>query len=353
MVRYSVEEKNDMYELYIRNNKNSITAAQEYHRLYPERNQPSRTIFLRLQRNLRWHGSMSKVRGKYQKENHVNDINVIAQLHINPAGSCRTISTECGISKSEINRIARKHKYHDYKFTPVQTLHQGDSQRRVIFCRWFVGQLENDNNFPRRILWTDESNFTNCGMFNRRNKHHYATENPHLVQEVRNQTRFSINVWCGLIDNQIVGPYFFEGTLNGERYLNFLQGAFQDILDSLPLETIRIMQWFQQDGAPPHNAREVANYLGQHFNNRWIGTNGSVSWPPRSPCLSPLDFFLWGVIKSKVYETPTNSLEHLRGKIRNAFAAVSQNDVRKAIMHTSKRARLCLQQNGHNFQHLL
>ena len=36
----------------------------------------------------------------------------------------------------------------------------------------------------------------------------------------------------------------------------------------------------------------------------WIGKGGPVAWPPRSPDLTLLDFFLWGHIKSLVYKTP-------------------------------------------------
>ena len=30
---------------------------------------------------------------------------------------------------------------------------------------------------------------------------------------------------------------------------------------------------------------------------------GSITWPPKSPDLAPLDFFSWGHLKSLIYET--------------------------------------------------
>ena len=33
-------------------------------------------------------------------------------------------------------------------------------------------------------------------------------------------------------------------------------------------------------------------FLDENFDERWIGRGGSVSWAPRSPVLTPLDFFL-------------------------------------------------------------
>ncbi|KAJ4442536.1 hypothetical protein ANN_04123 [Periplaneta americana] len=51
------------------------------------------------------------------------------------------------------------------------------------------------------------------------------------------------------------------------------------------------------DGASPHFDRRVRNRLNATFPDRWIGRGGPVPWPPRSPDLSPLDFFLWGDVK--------------------------------------------------------
>ena len=33
------------------------------------------------------------------------------------------------------------------------------------------------------------------------------------------------------------------------------------------------------------------------FPGRWVGRGGPTAWPPRSPDLTPLEFFVWGFIK--------------------------------------------------------
>jgi hypothetical protein len=60
---------------------------------------------------------------------------------------------------------------------------------------------------------------------------------------------------------------------------------------------------FQQDGAPPHWGRIVRGYLDAAFPNRWLDRDGPLAWPPRPPNITPLDFFLWGYVKDKVYAT--------------------------------------------------
>jgi hypothetical protein len=48
--------------------------------------------------------------------------------------------------------------------------------------------------------------------------------------------------------------------------------------------------YFQQDGAPLHH--DVRNILSLCFPGRWIGRSGRAKYPPRSPDLKPLDFYL-------------------------------------------------------------
>ena len=58
--------------------------------------------------------------------------------------------------------------------------------------------------------------------------------------------------------------------------------------------------------------------LNESFPNRWLGRGGPVAWPPRSPDLTPLDYYLWGHMKTLVYETKVEStaaLSNTKGTI--------------------------------------
>ena len=56
---------------------------------------------------------------------------------------------------------------------------------------------------------------------------------------------------------------------------------------------------YQQDEAPPHWNMDVRGSLKAKFPNRLDATD-------RSPDLTPLDFFLWGYVKDRVFATPVN-----------------------------------------------
>jgi hypothetical protein len=55
----------------------------------------------------------------------------------------------------------------------------------------------------------------------------------------------------------------------------------------------------------------------------WVGCDGPVLWPPRSPNIKPHDFFLWGYVKDIVYKTPVTSLDEMKFKIVAAIGTVT------------------------------
>jgi len=69
----------------------------------------------------------------------------------------------------------------------------------------------------------------------------------------------------------------------------------------------------EQDPKYPllHFSLITRQYLNDHFPGKWIGRNGPVEWPPRSPDLNPIDFYLWGHVKSEVFSTPVTNVDEL------------------------------------------
>ncbi|GFS89271.1 uncharacterized protein TNCV_1259971 [Trichonephila clavipes] len=78
--------------------------------------------------------------------------------------------------------------------------------------------------------------------------------------------------------------------------------------------------WFQQDGATCHTARATIYLLKETFGDRLISRFGPVNWPPRSCDLTPLDYFLWGYVKSLVYADKPQTLDHLEDDVRRVVA---------------------------------
>lgn len=111
--------------------------------------------------------------------------------------------------------------------------------------------------------------------------------------------------------------------------------------------------WLQQDGAPPHFAVGVRTYLDDTFPNRWIGRGGFIEWPPRSPDLTPLDFFLWGYLKGKVFKSQPANLDDLKDRIRQEIRQITPQMVRNVQREFVDRLGYCQLTNGRHFEHLL
>ncbi|GBP81365.1 hypothetical protein EVAR_6223_1 [Eumeta japonica] len=126
------------------------------------------------------------------------------------------------------------------------------------------------------------------------NLHSWALENPHLHREDRFQYQFKINLWSGIYDGKVIGPFELPENLNGANYLHFLQNDLPVLLEDLNLAQ-RVTMWYQNDGCPAHYDTRVRDHLNNIFPARWIGRLGPILWPPRSPDLNPLDFYYWGV----------------------------------------------------------
>ena len=183
---------------------------------------------------------------------------------------------------------------------------------------------------------------------NQRNTHVWSEENPRSIRDSSFQHEFRCNVWVGLWYDRIIGPYFLPN-LNGVNYRHFLNTFITEYLENVPLNSF-MTTWFQLDGCPSHYSIVSREWLDDHFPNRWIGRGGPVAWPPRSPDLTPLDFFIWGYLKSIVYAVPIHSLNQLKDRIKEACQQVNRQQCLKATRSVRKRCQKCIEVLGRNFE---
>ncbi|GFS68713.1 uncharacterized protein TNCV_1959171 [Trichonephila clavipes] len=141
-----------------------------------------------------------------------------------------------------------------------------------------------------------------------------------------------LTVWCALWAGGIIGPYFFKNdeghnvTVNGDRYRAMITNFFIPELNNHDVQEL----WFQQDGATCHTARAAIDLLKDTFGDRLVSRFGPVNWPPRSCDLTPLDYFLWGYVKSLVYADKPQTLDHLEDNIRRVIADIRPQMVEKS-----------------------
>jgi hypothetical protein len=63
---------------------------------------------------------------------------------------------------------------------------------------------------------------------------------------------------------------------------------------------------------PAHFRTAERDVLNNSYHDRWIGTGEPTAWPPRSPVLNPLDFYLRKHLETLGYVAPVDNEGELR-----------------------------------------
>jgi hypothetical protein len=164
-----------------------------------------------------------------------------------------------------------------------------------------------------------------------------------------------VTVWCAFWAGGIIGPFFFENdagnsvTVNGERYRAMITNFLWPELDGMDVDDL----WFQQDGATCHTAHATMALLSEKFPGRIISRNSEVNWPPRSCDLTPLDFFLWGFLKSKVYANKPTTIQQLKDAITHHIGLIEEQMCRSVIDNLDKRLEVCRRSQGQHLADIL
>lgn len=252
--------------------------------------------------------------------------------------SVRSGAAQLGLSAKSYHRALQEGQLKCYRPQLVVDLSDDDYDRRMQHCEVWLQKFAEEPQVINRIMWSDEAEFRMNGHLNKHNCCYWGYNNPKVQIPVLNDRR-GVHVWCGISSNGLVGPYFFDGTVNGVAYLTLLREFAAPHLTMPGLH-------FQQDGAPPHYALIVREWLNTNLPGRWIGRRGPYEWPPRSPDLTPCDFFLWGYLKDQVYSQLPNTLDELREAIQEACDAVPVDMCARACRSVELRYRDCINGEG-------
>ncbi|GFX73690.1 uncharacterized protein TNCV_4290061 [Trichonephila clavipes] len=184
-------------------------------------------------------------------------------------------------------------------------IHQNDHQARRRFVKWARNEIAVVPDFHKRILFSDEAHFWLNGYVNKQN----CRIGVKLIHKCHN------------------------GTVNGDWYRAMITNFFIPELNNHDVQEL----WFQQDGATCHTARATIDLLKDTFGDSLISRFGPVNWPPRSCDLTPLDYLLWGYIKSLVCADKPQTLDPLEDNIRRVIADIRPQMLEKVIENWTSR----------------
>lgn len=182
----------------------------------------------------------------------------------------------------------------------------------------------------------------------------WSQENPEWVGEVNQVGGDTVMVWAGIIDTQVIGPYFFPGTVNSDSYLDMIYNYLLPELHRRGFDSIDVCM--MHDGAPAHYTKDVRDTLDENFRcwiGRGIGENRLLPWPARSPDLNMCDFYLWGYLQHMVNLTPNETIQDVRLKLIEEMGKISNDTLMNVHANLLKRLHKCIEVDGRVFEHLL
>ena len=77
-----------------------------------------------------------------------------------------------------------------------------------------------------------------------------------------------------------------------------------------------------------------------------------MEYPPRSPDLTALEFYSWGVLKNIVYAMKPETLQELKGEIQNACRNIPVETTQNVCNSVVRRYPKCIDARGGHFEHL-
>ena len=104
-----------------------------------------------------------------------------------------------------------------------------------------------------------------------------------------------------------------------------------------------------QDDAAPYTV--ISKYvLSDIFQDRLIGKVFSIIWPPYSPDLTPIDFWLWPKLKAIIFSKRHKPLISIRGPkpaIMHAFRRLQNENFDHVVPSVLRRTSSCFAKNGY------
>jgi len=339
---------------YWNESKSIVVVRRKYSKFFnvQMRNAPTRYVINRIVTNFVNTGSVDKKKppgrpSSVRTHDNINKVN--ARITQNGNVSQRRLSNIMNMKRTSLRRIMKEDLgCYPYKPKLLETINEKDFELRKKFAQKMINAIDNCSTMLKNMWFSDEAHFYLTGHVNKQNMRLWAQSNPNYTMETPLHPQ-KITVWCALSKIGIIGPYFIENTVNQYEYLNIINRFFKELKIKYP----NTDPWFQQDGATCHCANAVLAKLSDFFGSNVISRRTNFEWPPRSPDLNPCDFYLWGYLKSKVYNNEPQNIMQLKKNIKLEIKKISSQTLIATIDDYFARLYKCVEVGGDHIEHLL
>lgn len=263
----------------------------------------------------------------------------------------RQISQMTKIHLSSVRRIIK----HDLKLKPFkkikgQKLTALNKEKRVVCAKKLLRKITDQKLLV--TFFTDEKIFTidppmntqNRRVYGKRKKFEISDERLYVTKEhFPKSVMVSLGVsMLGKTSLVFVQP---KAKVNADYYVNNILHRLLPDMRNLANNGHFI---FQQDGARAHTANTTIQFLNENV-PELISPD---FWPPNSPDLNPVDYFIWERLSQMVYsEQGFQTIDELKRVLVNSWENLSQIEIDNSMKEFRKRLKKVIRVNGGHFEH--
>ena len=244
-----------------------------------------------------------------------------------PSKSMRAMARDLDVSEHCIRSCLMEDiRYKSYRMRKGQLLTDKMKENRLKKSTRLLNKLKKPLEPGMVWIFSDEKNFCQDQLHNSQNNRWLAVCPKDVPRVMKTKYPATIMVF-GVVTSEgdVMPPHIFPQGLrvNTEAYLEVLEAVVLPWIRETLGE--RPFVW-QQDSAPCHTSRKSQRWLGDHF---FDFTTPDV-WPPNSPDLNPMDFFVWSAVEREANRTACNTKEQLISRIQASFASLPRDTVKRA-----------------------
>lgn len=267
------------------------------------------------------------------------------KIRRNPGRSGRQLAKDENVDRESMRRILRNELgLMPYRKRKIHGLTAKQRLTRVQRCKQLLKR--HGGKKVEKIIFSDEKLFVMQQAHNPKNDVVYSVSiqniPEHLLFVQRFQNTSAVMVWGGISHKGKLPLIFIDRgvKINTEYYKTFvLESTLKPEADKL----FPKKDWiFQQDSAPAHASNITQQWCRENCPN-FISKD---LWPPSSPDLNPLDYFVWGVLEAKVNATQHRNLDSMKAAIQREWTNLSMESVRAAINGWQRRLTAIIEQDG-------
>ena len=194
---------------------------KEFTRVFRGEKPPSKRCIYKLVKKFEDEGSVQpKKRVRQRKVLKPEVIEKVRESYANdPRKSLRMRANEFEMSLGSMCAATKALNLRPFKVSSMHELKPDDFKSRLAFCQWYLKFV--DDRPDAEIFFTDEAWFTLTPPRNSQNNRYWSENNPFISQEEPLHPQ-KIGVWSAISRKRIIGPIFFEKTVDHKVYLEIL-----------------------------------------------------------------------------------------------------------------------------------